>query len=585
MLLLAALPLAMAQCGKITEPEPDASPSGNTVTLTLRGAETVSTPDSKTSLAGNGQVLWSEGDYVTVGTPTSLETYPVIPDPENPAMATIEGVPQSDEYVVAYPSIPEDWQYGEIGEFVTVGIDSYQRYAENSFASEENPMVGYGASTDIELRNVASVARFGITGTGAVSYLAFAANDGSNIAGNIRIPVEDLRSGKMDDSYSDFSSEYGTSIALDCLDEEENPAPVQLSSEPVWFHLVVPAKTYETGFTLYVMDSERNLAAKKMTVPVTMPRSTVVAVEPASTETAGEGPAILDFSVLPESTYSKLVMNVALEGEVSALKLGLFAAAEYDAYLSSGLKPRDMALAYGTDLDESLIDAAVSGGLNYETDFDDRIYPSTEYRLVLLATGSDGAESVMECSHFTAEHFPANASWEQISSDATVTMQDYDDGWTLQFNGLEAEQLAGENIYRIRLDIYQNDFSGYMTSLGCTPDGDGEVYLYIDGNTEADIFGSGMPEPVAQIFPQESYVPFATGDGLPVYFHSSGYTMINEWDTNISIDIHTVLTPDYIADITLAYQHLSIYIPVQAAPVNGSMSNEDFVLQEETPWD
>ena len=179
MLLLAALPLAMAQCGKIAEPEPDALPSGNTVTLTLRGAETVSTPDSKTSLAGNGQVLWIEGDYVTVGTPTSLETYPVIPDPENPAVATIEGVPQSDEYVVAYPNIPEDWQYGEIGEFVTASIDAYQKYAENSFASEKNPMVGYGTSTDIELKNVASVARFGITGTQSVYYLAFAANDGS----------------------------------------------------------------------------------------------------------------------------------------------------------------------------------------------------------------------------------------------------------------------------------------------------------------------------------------------------------------------------------------------------------------------
>ena len=220
-LLLLAAPLFLTFCSRNEDLLPEEDVTGKTVTLTLRSAETVSTPDSKTSLAGNGQVLWSEGDYVTVGTPTSLETYPVIPDPENPAMATIEGVPQSDEYVVAYPSIPEDWQYGEIGEFVTAGIDAYQTYAENSFASEKNPMVGYGTSTDIELRNVASVARFGITGTGAVSYLAFAANDGSNIAGNIKIPVEDLRRGKMDDSYSDFSSEYGTSIALDCLDEED----------------------------------------------------------------------------------------------------------------------------------------------------------------------------------------------------------------------------------------------------------------------------------------------------------------------------------------------------------------------------
>ena len=710
-LLLLAAPLFLTFCSRNEELIPEDDVTGKTVTLTLRSAETVSSPDTRTSLAGNGQVLWSEDDFVAIWTTSSFESYPVIPDPENPGTATIENVLESDVYVVSYPSGTRDWPAGELGDFVTVNIDPYQIYAENSFASEENPMIGYGTSTDIELRNVASVARFGITGTGAVSYLAFAANDGSNISGDIRIPVEDLRSGNMDDFYSDFSSEYSTSIALDCIDGEENPAPVQLSTDPVWFHMVVPAKTYQSGFTLYVMDAERNVAARKMTVPVSMPRSTVVpvepfefeplpepkievtettsnsitytvtaepgmtimtgvaykalydsypagpgngdeytqydvametlynspegfvtvgndgtytytatrvcnydceyvdmsaameyyvmaayavpgdmpignaAVEPASTrEAAGEGPSILDFSVLSESTCSKLVMNISLEGEVSALKLGLFCAAEYDGYASSGMEPRDMVLAYGKVLDEAMIDAAVSGVLYYETDYDDRIYPSTEYSLVLLATGPDGAESVLENRYTTAEHFPADASWEMISSEATVTLQDYYNGWNLHFKSLTAERLAGENIYRIRLDIYQDDFSGYMSSLGCMPTGEEPVYLYIDGNTSADIFGSGMPEPVAQVFPNESYVPFETGDGLPVYFHSSGYTAINEWNSNISIDIHTVLTPDYVAETSLAYQHLSIYSPVQAAPVTGSMSNEDFSLQEETPW-
>ena len=712
-LLLLAAPIFLTFCSRNEELLPEGSGTGKTVTLTLRSAESVSAPDSKTSLAADGSVLWSEGDYVTIATSSSFESYPVIPDSENPAVATIEGVPESDEYVVTYPAGSlGDWPAGEIGDFVTAAIDSYQRYCENTFASETNPMVGYGTSTDIELKNAASVAKFGITGTQSVYYLAFVSNDGSNIAGNILIPVEDLRSGKLSDFYSDFSHEYGASISMECIDEEYNPAPVQLSSEPAWFHLVIPAKRYESGFTVYVMDSERNVAAQKMTVPVDMPRSTVVpvepfefeplpvpeievtettsnsisytvtaepgmtimtgvtykafydsypagsgnddeytqydialealynspesfvtvgdegtytytatrvcnydceyvdmsaetdyyvvasyavpgdmplgnvAVEPASTvAAAGEGPAILDFSVLPESTYSKLFLNIALEGEVSALKLGLFSAAEFDAYMSSGMEPRDMALAYGKDLDESLIDAAVSGGLYYETAYDDRIYPSTEYRLVLLATGPDGAESVMECPHFTSEHFPADAQWKMISSNASIYLMDYENGWNLNFNALQAEQLEGKSIYRIRIDIYQDDFKGYMTSLGCMPTGEDLVYLYIDGNTSADIFGSGMPEPVAQIYPNESYTAFMTGDGLPVYFYTTSYSMIDAWSDNMSVNLYAALTSDYAADMILASPNLLISIPLEAMPATGSMSNEDFHLQEETPWD
>ena len=381
--------------------------------------------------------------------------------------------------------------------------------------------------------------------------------------------------------YDDEYSQYD--IALETLYNSPGGF-VTVGNDGTYTYSAAKVCNYDCEYVDMSADMEYYVMAS-YAVPGDMPLGNV-AVEPASTlAAAGEGPAILDFSVLPESTYSELCLNIALDGGVSTLKLGLFSAAEYDGYMSSGMEPRDMALAYGKNLDESLIDAAVNGGLYYETAYDDRIYPSTEYHLVLLAAGPDGAESVMECQYFTAEHFPADASWEMISSDATVALVDSDNGWDLMFGGLTAERLAGENIYRIRLDTYQNDFSGYMASLGCAPDGDGDVYLYIDGNTSADIFGSGMPEPVAQIFPEESYVPFATDDGRPVYFHSSGFVMINEWDAGISIDIHTVLTPDYVADISLAYQYLSIYIPVQAAPVSGSMTNEDFYLQEEIPWD
>ena len=102
MLLLAALPLAMAQCGKISEPEPDALPSGNTVTLTVRSADTEN--QSKTMLEDEKRVVWTWDDMVYVND----NEYQVIPDEGDPAFGTVE-VMESDEYFAFY--LP--WRFPE----------------------------------------------------------------------------------------------------------------------------------------------------------------------------------------------------------------------------------------------------------------------------------------------------------------------------------------------------------------------------------------------------------------------------------------------------------------------------------------
>ena len=110
--------LSLAQCSKINEPEEEAGPSGKTVTLTIRGEA----PDTRTSLGENGAVLWNEGDMIWIND----SEYPVIPDPENPYMATVPGVAESDEYHAMYGNITG---YYEDEGYYAIWLDDWQEAA------------------------------------------------------------------------------------------------------------------------------------------------------------------------------------------------------------------------------------------------------------------------------------------------------------------------------------------------------------------------------------------------------------------------------------------------------------------------
>ena len=89
-LLPAILALTAIQCTKAEIEESPVTPSdGKTVTLTVRSAA----PSTRTSIDGTtGQVFWSEGDMITV----NGDVYEVTPDENDPTVATVENVTESD---------------------------------------------------------------------------------------------------------------------------------------------------------------------------------------------------------------------------------------------------------------------------------------------------------------------------------------------------------------------------------------------------------------------------------------------------------------------------------------------------------
>ena len=84
--IMAATMVLSLQCSVREELVPDSSAGPvRTVTISISAAEphVSEDPATRTALADGYRVIWQEGDYVYI----NGSRYPVIPDPEDPAIA------------------------------------------------------------------------------------------------------------------------------------------------------------------------------------------------------------------------------------------------------------------------------------------------------------------------------------------------------------------------------------------------------------------------------------------------------------------------------------------------------------------
>ncbi len=260
LIFIALLSFMAAQCSTDEmQPDPDTDPGSGTVNLTLRSAAT----DTRTSLAGDGSVEWGPDDCVWV----NGNSYPVLPDGEDPTKATVENVASAKDFLASFPDglwINDNGSYA-------VYIHENQTYSESSFGPVDNPMVAYSTSTDLQFRNVGGVVRIAVRGSQSVLNVAFIANDLNPAAGNLLIPAEDIQTGALADEYSDFD-EAGAGWERIYLSPYD---PVTLSPSETTFDFVVAPRTYKGGFSVYVEDTEGNVAGHSTTGDFTVLRSTL----------------------------------------------------------------------------------------------------------------------------------------------------------------------------------------------------------------------------------------------------------------------------------------------------------------------
>lgn len=260
LIFIALLSFMAAQCSTDEmQPDPDTDPGSGTVNLTLRSAAT----DTRTSLAGDGSVEWGPDDFVWV----NGNSYPVLPDGEDPTKATVENVASAKDFLASFPDglwINDNGSYA-------VYIHENQTYSESSFGPSDNPMVAYSTSTDLQFRNVGGVVRIAVRGSQSVLNVAFIANDLNPAAGHLLIPAEDIQTGALADEYSDFDGADNGYESIYLGTGE----PVTLSPSATTFDFVVAPRTYKGGFSVYVEDTEGNVAGHSTTGDFTVLRSTL----------------------------------------------------------------------------------------------------------------------------------------------------------------------------------------------------------------------------------------------------------------------------------------------------------------------
>lgn len=299
MLLLAAAVTTAVQCSKSVEEPADGpdKPTDKTVTLTVRSA---SVSQSKTMLGDGGQVFWENGDEINVnGT-----VYPVIPDADDPTLATIPDVVASDSYLAMTPG----YDMFTEGENLYFYISNMQPYREDSFSADINPMAAYSETTDMYFRNLAGILRIGITGSAAISRITLSSNGDEALAGYFGAPMDDIISGNLQ-NYSEHHPAYYSSHNITM---ETGDAFVLDQSTPRYAYFVIPAGTYEYGFSVSIKDTEGNAMIQTTEKTITVGRSEILPMEDFEyapledvvLELTGSTPTSVDYTVVAEPGQS-----------------------------------------------------------------------------------------------------------------------------------------------------------------------------------------------------------------------------------------------------------------------------------------
>lgn len=231
---------------------------------------------TKTSLSpaeeGAYNVLWSSSDKI--GVYVDNGTTPVtfsLNEGAGSTQATFSGKGVGDQYLAVYP---QSAFTSRSGNTFQVNLPIEQTYKQGNLADGAYPMVAVGESTVLPFKNLCSIIRISLTGTQTVNRVVFRSNNPSvKLSGRASVDVSN-----PDAPVLTMASNACDSLVL-------NTGNVKLNqTTPTDFYLVVPAQTYEEGFSFRVyaddtyMEKEHNSAFT--TVRSLLHKAGVLAFEP-----------------------------------------------------------------------------------------------------------------------------------------------------------------------------------------------------------------------------------------------------------------------------------------------------------------
>ena len=216
--------------------------------------------DTKTSLDGEGNVLWKQGDQVSIFAGSTVnEQYQVTDASEGKTAASLNKVgsggfvagTEIDNNVAFYPyaSTAEIEKSG--GSYIISGIElpSTQNYAEGSFGNGAFPMTAVTSSTEdmnLKFKNVLGGLKLQLKGTATITSITVTGNNNELLCGDAEVTV--AYGGTPSISLTDAAAK---TVTLDC------GSGVALNTETATpFIVALPPIIMTGGFTVLVTDTE-----------------------------------------------------------------------------------------------------------------------------------------------------------------------------------------------------------------------------------------------------------------------------------------------------------------------------------------
>ena len=236
--------------------------------------------ETKTSLDGEGNVLWKMGDQVSIFAASTVnEQYQVSDDSDGKTAATLNKIPagdfvagdEFDNNVAFYPyaSAAEIEKSGSNYVISKIVLPATQNYAVGSFGNGAFPMATVTSSTEdmnLKFKNVLGGLKLQLKGTSTITSITVTGNNNEILCGDAEVTT--TYGGVPSIVLSDASAK---TVTLNC------GAGVTLDSETATpFIIALPPMTMTGGFTVVVTDTEGKQMQIKTTKPQTITRSNLL---------------------------------------------------------------------------------------------------------------------------------------------------------------------------------------------------------------------------------------------------------------------------------------------------------------------
>ena len=225
---------------------------------------------SRTTLDGDYNVIWSEGDRIVVFGITDADNN------EGKIFTLAEGAGTADgmftgslddEYTGYYAMYPYS-MFSEIylsGRYA-ISLPTGAVFTERNFVKDANPMIAYGTeSGGLAFKNLCGIAEFQITGSGTVNTIQVVSGDGQPVSGKFYADPKTLELSPVagDENYTYI---YATL-----------ESPIELSQTPRSVYAILPSGTY-SNLSIRTIDDNGTLTTRTAKNDITVTRSHIVPV-------------------------------------------------------------------------------------------------------------------------------------------------------------------------------------------------------------------------------------------------------------------------------------------------------------------